>query len=213
MVPRTGGGFMKGIRVVLVVVLAASAVVLQNPASARCTITPLDELVKDSEAVWWVTVNEAFASTDRSRGVWQLTVRVDDVLKGPGPEGGTATVYTSDCGPFIGPEEAAEVGLRFVGQQRLLTGSIGEDGALDAFGQVVSPQGLTAKQRHARALAILGLPPPLVTAPQPAVPGASGPGWPVALALGVVALLVGASAVAARRKKREGSEARRTRSG
>jgi hypothetical protein len=198
---------MKGSRVVLITFLAASPLVLQNTASARCTITPLAKLTRESEAVWWVTVNEAFASTDRRRGVWQLIVQVDDVLKGPGPEGGTATVYTSECAPFIGPEEAAEVGLRFVGERRLLTGSMGADGALDAYGQVVSPQGLTAQQEYDRALDVLDLPPPLVTAPQPAVPAASGPGWPVALALGAVALLVGVVAVAGRRKNGDGSEA------
>jgi hypothetical protein len=145
------------------------AVLLAVPASARCMIEPFDNVVQESDTVWWGTVTDAAASKRTGPGTWTLTIHLDDVLKGQGTQGATDLVFVSGCGPYISPEAAKEEAARFVGQTRLFIGNHGNSG-LVAFSEVLSPQGLSPQQQHQRALADLGLP-----APSPS-PGATGPG-------------------------------------
>jgi hypothetical protein len=87
----------------LVIVLA-----LAQPAAAICVVQPIDRLVKGSDDVWWGAVTEATAAPRGSPGVWELTVRIDDVLKGEGTPGDTYTVLTSTCGVYVSRQGAKE---------------------------------------------------------------------------------------------------------
>src|SRR6476469_3496271 len=94
------------------------AVMLAQPAAA-CVVQPIDRLVKGSDDVWWGTVIGATAAPERSPGIWELTVRLDQVLKGEGAPGDTYLVYTYTCGPFISRDAAEQAAPGFVGDQRL----------------------------------------------------------------------------------------------
>jgi hypothetical protein len=164
-----------------------------TPASAICLLEPLDDLIKTSDAVWLATVIDAGAAPRRGPGPaggWKLTVRLDDVLKGPGVEGADATVYRSSCGPYISREAAKEMAPSFVGQQRLLIGSIRHGGALVEYSGIVSPQERSTQQQYARALAVLGLSPD-IEGPPTDKPSQNSALW---LGVGAAALVLTAGA-------------------
>src|SRR6266566_2284020 len=145
-------------RFALVVPLVLLTLALSDaPAAALCMVEPLAKLVKTSDVVWLGTVTEASAAPEGRSGIWKLTVRLDDVLKGPGSQGGIGSVFTYGCGPFITPSEARKEAPSFVGVQRLFMGGIDKQGALVAYSDVITPQGLSSEHQYDRALAVLGL--------------------------------------------------------
>jgi len=150
--------------VALVLVLTASA------ASAWCPAQPLKQLMSSSDAVWWGTVTDASAAPGGRQGVWQLTVHLDDVLKGPGAAGDSATVFTWSCGPMISRAQAASSAPGFIGQQGLFFGSLYNSGALDDYSGIATPQVKTSDEQYHLALADLGLKGPR-DAPRPAFAG------------------------------------------
>jgi hypothetical protein len=124
-------------------------------ANAFCIVQPLHHVVETSDTVWWATVTDAAAALQRSPGTWMLTVRLDDVLKGDGAPGGTATVFISSCRPVIAPAGAEQAASTFVGVQRLLF--VNHDrGTAIAYSEIVKPQ-RTQQQEYAAALDDLGL--------------------------------------------------------
>ncbi len=182
-----------------------------SPAQAFCMAREFDDLVMKSEVVWWATVTDAVASRGHRPGIWTLTVRIDDVLKGPGVEGGVGTVYVSTCGPVILPAQAKEAAPSFVGNQSLYIGRFDHDG-LVAFSDVIEPQGRTPERSYEKALALLGLSSPTQTpdAPPGEEPGeAPSGGFPLGLAVGggLAALVVGTSLLFLARRRRIGSAA------
>lgn len=177
------------LRVGLVAVVAlASLALVESEASATCVVVPMQQVLKDSDAVWWAQVTDStVAKPIKWEGTWKLTVRLDDVLKGPGRQGSTATVIASGCGPPTLPQEQVQAAPGFIGERRLFLGDINEDGALDAFSQVLSPTGLSPEQQYGLALRLTGHNPGV---PDDAkVPGESP--WPlVPWVLGLAAFVV-----------------------
>lgn len=125
-------------------------------------------------------------------------MRLDDVLKGPGRQGDTGTVFSSSCGPFIDPSSARQQAPSFIGQTRLFMGSIDAQEALVAYSEVVTPQGLSAQQQYELALRLTGH--------NPGVHDASGtielPWALMAWALGIVAAVVATGVVLIIRRRR-----------
>lgn len=71
-------------RLGIVVTLTACALMLPSPpASATCLSMPFDQAVDQADAVWWATVIEADLRGPGGGNNWTLTVRIDNVLKGP----------------------------------------------------------------------------------------------------------------------------------
>jgi len=123
------------------------------PAWAPCIAVDA-ETVAESEAVWWVTVTDAVSPRDRDV---QLTVRIDDVLKGPGELGATvpASRPAAFCSVFTRINQATAD--RLVGQQLLLAGDINGRGKLQAWPEINDPDGLPPEQQYREALAALGI--------------------------------------------------------
>src|SRR4051812_18645937 len=119
------------------------ALVFGQAALALCIVQPLNRLVKSSDEVWWGTVIEATAAPRRSPGTWELTVRLDDVLKGEGVPGDTYTVFTSTCGLVISRQGAQEGAASFIGQQRLFLVTRDQHGQFVAYSEIVRVNGRT----------------------------------------------------------------------
>lgn len=172
-----------------------------TPAWATCVVLPMEEVVEDAQAVWWVHITDATVArpVDWS-GTWKLTVRLDDVLKGPGSQGSQATVITSTCGPAMTPEQQAHVAHSYLGRERLFMGAINKDGALDASSAVLTPQRLSYEQQYSMALSLLGQ--------TPGVQDVDAPGefpwtllpWLLGFTVAVGAVI--ATVVATRRRRR-----------
>ncbi len=137
-------------------VVLLTVLVFETSASATCVVNPMQQVVQTSDAVWWGQVTDAaVAKPVKWAGTWKLTVRLDDVLKGPGSEGSSAIVIASGCGPPMTPPEQEQEAPSLVGQRRLFVGDI-DGGELVAFSQVFSPQGLSPKQQYDLALQLTG---------------------------------------------------------
>jgi hypothetical protein len=185
-------------RLVLVLVLAGAGLLLfVPPASATCVIVPFEQVLHQSAAVWWATVIRADATKNHEYGYWQLTVQVEQVLKGPGPatlespNGSVGTVYVSGCGPVLTSNEIEKEAPSFIGQTRLFMGDVTKNGGVVAFTDVLSPQGLSPQQQYQRGLDDLGLSPPQTAARQTTASKA----WVWAVLLGASVSLVAISIV------------------
>ncbi len=190
----------------LFVALAVGALVVfpTAPASALCIVEPFDQVLRRSDTAWWGTVTEATISGPDQPGTWALTVRVEDVLKGQGTEGGTGVVFTSVCGIFVSPGAARDEAARFVGQTRLYVGNDQGDGVV-AFGGIFKPQGLSSRQQYERALEDLGLSVPVPTgpaAPEPIPPAVASGAFPWIAVAVVAAILIAVVAVVVVRRRR-----------
>ena len=122
-------------------------------AAAICIVQPIDRLVKGSDDVWWGTVIDATAVPERSPGIWELTVRLDQVLKGEGSPGDTYFVYTSTCGLFLSEHAAEKEAQGFVGDQRLFLVHMDHRGRYVAYSEIVqvsqAPSGeATAEEQY-----------------------------------------------------------------
>jgi hypothetical protein len=196
---RVRHGEMPMRRVVVIVLLALAALALfATPASAFCSVMPLNEAVHRADAVWWGTVTDAAASARGAPGVWTLTVHLDDVLKGNETPGETARFFQWSCGGFMSPEAAKRAASQFVGQQRLFIGSYAR-GGLNPIADYFKPQ-VPAPEQYQLALKDLGL--QQRESASPLAPFVSGglPGWLWLVALAVVALVLVALVVFARRR-------------
>lgn len=116
---------------------------------------PLDEAVHQADAVWWGTVTDAEASPKGGPGVWTLTVRVDDVLKGREDSGGTGRFFRGFCGGLLIPGMAKKSASRFIGEQRLFIGTY-THGGLAQMSDYFEPYGSPTEQ-YQLALKDLGL--------------------------------------------------------
>lgn len=137
--------------------VVVTCLVLATPGSAFCIVQPIEQVVRSSDIVWLATVTDAHAASRGDPGIWDLTVRIDDVLKGEGSQGESAAVFASTCGPFILPRFAREQARGFVGEQRLVFGSLNRKGEIVGYGGIVEPQRLSLDERYEMALDILGL--------------------------------------------------------
>jgi hypothetical protein len=163
-----------------------------NPASATCLFPPFDGLVHSSETIWWATVTTSAPVIPPGQlggASWMLTVHILRVLKGPGTEGGTATVSIPSC---VGPQPPSAIRDQapwFVGRTELFVGT-GRAGVLEAvpLTGLSAPQGLSPEQQYRRVLSDLKLVPLPVTHRSwlPLVAAACG----VILLLGLVLLLL-----------------------
>jgi len=192
-------------RFAFVPVLAVSGLLLLAPAaSATCTPgIPFDRAVAQAGAVWWGTVTDAGVTGRNAPGLWGLTVRVLDVLKGPGPKPQSpnaviGTVFVSSCGPPLTWKQVSAVAPQFVGKTRLFIGTYGS-GAL-VTSPYVYAEGMAPQQQYQRALRDLGL--QRTPSPSPLAPLAAGgfPLWVIVLAALVVLIVVGLFVVARRRR-------------
>jgi hypothetical protein len=152
-------------------------------ANAVCIAQPLHDVLETSGTVWWATVTDAAAAPQRSPGTWMLTVRLDDVLKGEGAPGGTATVFISSCGPVITPAGAEHAAASFVGVQRLFFVSHARGTAI-AYSDIVKPQ-RTQRQQYEAALDDLGL---SRVGPEPTNSPSDG-AWPLFAGAGAIVLM------------------------
>jgi hypothetical protein len=172
-------------------------------AAAICIVQPIDRLVKGSD-----DVIDATAAPERSPGIWELTVHLDQVLKGEGSPGDTYFVYTSTCGLFLSRHAAEKEAQGFVGDQRLFLVHMDHRGRYVAYSEIVQVSGApsgeaTAEEQYAAALADLGLTreavsPSRTGAPPVAAEGSSPPLLPWVL---VAAVVVGVAAWIARRRR------------
>ena len=177
-------------------------------AAAICIVQPIDRLVKGSDDVWWGTVIDATAAPERRPGIWELTVRLDQVLKGEGSPGDTYFVYTSTCGLFLSTHAAEREAQGFVGDQRLFLVHMDHRGRYVAYSEIVQVSGApsgeaTAEEQYTAALADLGLTreavsPSRTGAPPVAAEGSSPPLLPWVV---VAAVVVGVAAWIARRRR------------
>jgi hypothetical protein len=194
-------------RLFVTLVIGAFVVLPTAPASALCMVESFDEVLNRSDTAWWGTVTDATVSGPDRPGTWALTVHVEDVLKGPGTEGGSGVVFTSVCGILVSPEAAREQAARFVGQTRLYVGNYQRDGVV-AHGEIVEPQGLSPRQQYERALEDLGLSVPVPSTgsapPEPVPPGPVASGaFPWIAVVAVAAILVAAVAALVVRRRRD----------
>jgi hypothetical protein len=150
-------------RVTRAMVLGAIIVVmLVQPAAAFCPEQPFTPLVKQSDAVWWGTVIGANAAPEAISGTWELTVQLDDVLKGDGAPGDTVSVFTYSCGKYVSRSAANHAAASLLGDQRLFLIS-DRQGQHIAYSGIVRLGGDTrapAYTQYAFALHVLGFPPP-----------------------------------------------------
>jgi len=200
-------------RLALVLVLAVTALlVLGSSASARCVELPFDTVVRQSQVVWWGTVTgtEHEPSTANFSGGWTLTVRLQDVLKGPGLVGETrpavptwgilwtrSTGRLALCSMDVFSRKDAQ---QYIGRTQLFMGRLQGD-VVVPIAQVLKPQGLSPQQQYQRALNDLGL--QRTPSPSPLAPLAAGgfPLWAIiVLAALVVVVAVGSFVVARRRR-------------
>lgn len=187
----------------VLVVAACSLLLVQTPASAKCVVLSFDTAVRDSQVVWWGTVTGTEhepLTVSGFGGGWTLTVRLQDVLKGPGSVGETHLAVPALCSMTVFSQKDAE---QYVGRTQLFIGRLLGD-VLVPFVQVFRPQGLSAEEQYQRALKDLGL--PRTPSPSPLAPLAAGgfPLWPVVLAVFVVLVAVGIFVVARRRRTTTG---------
>jgi hypothetical protein len=159
---------------------------------------PLDEAVQQADAVWWGTVTDAEASPKGGPGVWTLTVRIDDVLKGREDSGGTGQFFSGFCGGLLIPGMAKKSASRFVGEQRLCIGTY-THGGLAQLSDYFEPYGSPAEQ-YQLALKDLGLRQP--ESPSPLAPFVSGglPRWLWTVGFALFGLIVIVLFVVARRR-------------
>jgi hypothetical protein len=183
----------------------ALAIALAQPAAAICIVQPINRLVKSSDDVWWGTVTEATAAPAGSPGIWELTVRLDQVLKGEGAPGNTYTVYTSTCGLYLSKHAVERAAPGFVGDQRLFFVHLDQQNRFVAYSEIVKvpnagPSASTEEQ-YAAALTRLGLtrdatsPSPPPEGSPPSTKGADDSVTPILLmaaAMGVVAVVIAA---------------------
>jgi hypothetical protein len=135
---------------------------LAERAAATCMVQPLSEAAGEADDVWWGTVIEATPAPPESFQLWELTVRVDDVLKGDGAPGDTFSVFTYSCGPPIVGSGAERFAPQFVGDQRLFLVSTDEQHRFIANGEVIEVGGGTrmasAHEQYVAALRVLDVP-------------------------------------------------------
>jgi hypothetical protein len=176
-------------RVAVILIFTITVVgLLPAPASASCTLMPLDEAVHQADAVWWGTVTDAQASPKGGAGVWILIVRIDDVLKGREDPGETGQFFRGFCGGLLIPGAAKKSASRFIGEQRLFIGTYTHGGLAqmsDYFEPHVSP-----RHQYLLALKDLGLRQP--ESSSPLAPFVSGglPRWLWAVGFAAFALMV-----------------------
>ena len=137
------------------------SVMFAQPASALCIVQPLPRLLRTSDDVWWGTVIAARAAAPHGPGTWELTVRLDDVLKGDGALGDTVTIHTYSCGPVFSPGMADQAAQSFVGEQLLFLVSVDGQHRYVAYGDMVGipgrKGGASAHQQYNAAIDILGV--------------------------------------------------------
>lgn len=140
---------------------------LSGSASALCLLAALDDEVQKADAVWFATVTDASSADQGQPGYVRLTVKLLDVLKGPGTvgESKTVSVYVGSCGPMISPEGAAKMAPSFVGKTQLFYGGLDRSGNLGQSSTIVTPQGLPEVTKYRKAAAALGV------EPQPSLTG------------------------------------------
>ena len=170
----------------LMTVALATVVTSPRAAAANCIDHPAQSVAEVSDTVWWGTVTDAIVGP-MAPGVWQLTVRVEDVLKGPGSPGASAVVFLSTCGPYASRTYAGAVASDFVGAHRLFMGQIDTSGALVSYSDVLSPQRSSQRQQYDKVSDELASEP---TGPLPSQP--SSRVW----FLGIIALVAAVSAIA-----------------
>jgi hypothetical protein len=170
------------------------------PAHAFYFQEPFDRVIRGSDSVWWATVSEAEVSKGHDPGYWTLSVDIIDGLKGPGTDGGTGTVFRSECGMYMSQEAKQQAAGEFVGQTMLFMGEQ-HAGGLVAYPELLKPN-LTPPEQYRRALSGLGR-----TTPDVVVDSEDGGSavslirvW--AIGFGALLLIAGSVAViAARRSK------------
>jgi len=151
-------------RVLRATMLAAIiALLIEQPAAAVCPVQQLHDLVRSSDDVWWGTVTDATASPHRGAGVWQLTVRLESVLKGDGAPGDTVSVFRSTCGLFLTHSAAKRAASSFIGDRDLFIVRVDNHGRQVAYSELVDVGGntnATPNEQYYAALHALGLQPP-----------------------------------------------------
>jgi hypothetical protein len=188
-------------RLTLVLLAAISCVpLLSSAASAKCIVERFDKVLRDSDAAWLVTVTDAALSPDQEPGYWRLTVHVEQAPKGP-PDGASATVFASSCGPFMNRMKRRAAAF-IVGEQRFYMGDIRDDGSMVVYSGVLAAQGLIPEEQYQQALDHLGLTRGEIVSPLgPFIVGET-PGWiPAAL----IVLAVGAAVLFLLRRRRSKS--------
>jgi hypothetical protein len=189
-------------RLTLVLLAAISCVpLLSSAASAKCIVERFDKVLRDSYAAWLVTVTDAALSPDQEPRYWRLTVHVEQAPKGP-PDGASAMVFASSCGPFMTHRMKRRAAAFIVGEQRFYMGDIRDDGSMVAYSEVLAPQGLIPEEQYQRALDHLGLTRGEIVSPlAPFIVGET-PWWiPAAL----IVLAVGAAVLFLLRRRRSKS--------
>jgi len=183
------------------VALLASVVLvlcLAGVAQAVCMAQPLDQVIRQEDTVWWTKVIAASAAKPGEPGTWKVTVRIIDVLKGGGSEGGTGFAFFSTCGVDPGPQAAKEDPSPLewlVGEYWLLVADRTDQGMV-AYSDALTPGGLTPEQQYKQALTDLHLSPPSSSPASPAQVGNPlrfariGLMLPALLVVGIVVLVV-----------------------
>jgi hypothetical protein len=184
----------------LVAVSFAALALVQVPGCATCPDpVPFDQAVRRADMVWWATVTRAHVVPNPKLGgplgVFDLTMRVRDVLKGPPPETpglspppDTGIVFTSPCGPLPSSKELQATAEAMVGTTRLFIGQDRGGALIEHFGPITA-DGMTQKEQHQRAKALLAHRAASTVAP----PGGGWGVWTWALIVvaAVLAVLVG----------------------
>ncbi len=190
-------------RVLRVTTLGAIiAVVLAQPAAAFCPVTPVRQLVKTSDDVWWGTVIKATAAGPRFPEMWRLGVRLDDVLKGDGMPNDHAVVYAGSCGKAITRSEVTQFAHSFVGEQRMFFISLDDHHRQVAYSEIVGFPGdtpsspSTPADEYDAALHALGLQPPPPGIPTEGGSEANGGAAMFGLVAAGLFILVGVAIVA-----------------
>jgi hypothetical protein len=158
---------------------------------------PLDEAVHQADAFWWGTVTDAMASPKGEPGVWTLTVRIDDVLKGHEDPGQTGQFFRGFCGGLLISGTAKKFASRFIGEQRLFIGTY-THGGLAQMSDYFEPQ-VSPRQQYRLALKDLGLPQPESASPLAPFVSGDPPRWFWRVGLAVSALIVVLFVLARRR--------------
>ncbi len=179
-------------------VSACGLLLVQAPASAKCVVLPFDTAVRQSQVVWWGTVTgvKHEPGTASFSGGWTLTVRLQDVLKGPGSVGETHPAVPALCSWTDLSRKDAQ---QYVGRTQLFIGRL-EGDVLVPFVQVLTPQNLSPAEQYQRALKDLGLQQPS-SSPYAGIPSATGSLWWV-IVPGLLVLFTVGFIIARRRHQR-----------